>query len=332
MNDNAVTRIPDRCSLTVDLHHRFLTQAALWYPMGAGNHRGRVSLERDFECLYNPDAEGTLLPGTDIEIIRDCPGRGCFTHALFDFDGTISLIREGWQQVMEQVMVDALQSTPDCEGEETLRQFVRETIARTTGKQTIYQMMDLAAAVSARGGVPESPERYKRIYLDRLMDLIAGRREGLRSGRVSPEQLRVPGSLEFVTALKQRGLILWLASGTDLEFVEEESRLVGVRELFDGVVGATPDLVNSSKQSLITRLLQTQVEHPDRLLAFGDGYVEIDVAKRAGGAAVGVATNERDPNGGCDPWKRRRLLGAGADLIMPTFSFYDPLVRWLMHD
>ncbi len=289
-------------------------------------------MERDFECLYNPDAVGQPLPGTDIEIIRDCPGRGRFTHALFDFDGTISLIREGWQQVMEQVMVDALRPTPGCEPESQLRVFVQETIARTTGKQTIYQMMDLAEAVSVRGGKPESPEFYKQVYLDRLMDLIADRREGLRSGRLAPEQLRVPGSLEFVAALKQRGLTLWLASGTDLEFVEEESRLVGVRDLFDGVVGATRDLVNSSKQALITRLLETQVDHPDRLLGFGDGYVEIDVVKRAGGAAVGVATNERNPTAGCDPWKRRRLLGAGADIIMPTFAHHDHLERWLMND
>ena len=34
-----------------------------------------------------------------IETIKEYSGRG-FKCALFDFDGTISLIREGWQKVM----------------------------------------------------------------------------------------------------------------------------------------------------------------------------------------------------------------------------------------
>ena len=51
-------------------------------------------------------------PLTMIEIIHNHIERGHIRHALFDFDGTVSLIREGWQQVMTSMMVELLLQTP----------------------------------------------------------------------------------------------------------------------------------------------------------------------------------------------------------------------------
>jgi phosphoglycolate phosphatase-like HAD superfamily hydrolase len=54
------------------------------------------------------------------------------------------------------------------------------------------------------------------------------------------------------------------------------------------------------------------------LLVFGDGYVEVEEVKKAGGTAVGVATAEPD----ClviDDWKRNRLVKVGADFIVPNY-------------
>ena len=42
----------------------------------------------------------------DIEVIDPCVGRK-FTAALFDFDGTVSLIRAGWQDVMIPYFIEA---------------------------------------------------------------------------------------------------------------------------------------------------------------------------------------------------------------------------------
>ncbi len=53
----------------------------------------------DIEC-------GRFLPGSSIEIIREPAGRGAYSHALFDFDGTLSLLREGWPKVMGPMMVE----------------------------------------------------------------------------------------------------------------------------------------------------------------------------------------------------------------------------------
>ena len=47
----------------------------------------------------------TFLDDSPIEIVNQSIPRGHVRHALFDFDGTLSLIREGWQGVMIPMMV-----------------------------------------------------------------------------------------------------------------------------------------------------------------------------------------------------------------------------------
>ena len=38
--------------------------------------------------------------GANIEIYSAPPVRGLIQHAVFDFDGTLSLIHAGWQEIM----------------------------------------------------------------------------------------------------------------------------------------------------------------------------------------------------------------------------------------
>ena len=109
------------------------------------------------------------------------------------------------------------------------------------GKQTIYQMIRLADEIKVRGGVPDEPLAYKKEYHDRLMARITQRRESLRSGAATPEQYMVPFSREILAALRQRGIALYLASGTDEAYVIEEVALLGLRDCFDGVYGARDD-------------------------------------------------------------------------------------------
>ena len=61
----------------------------------------------------------TFLPGTHIEIVAQPALRGHVRSALFDFDGTLSLIRQGWQCVMIPLMVEILrETTPTAEDDE----------------------------------------------------------------------------------------------------------------------------------------------------------------------------------------------------------------------
>jgi phosphoglycolate phosphatase len=241
--------------------------------------------------------------------------------ALFDFDGTLSLIRSGWQEVMIPMMIEILLSLDTGETEEQLRSVVEAYVWRLTGKETIYQMMALADEITRRGGAPLEPIAYKREYLRRLELHIAERAQGLRDGAISPDELLVPGSRRLLEALHKRGIQIYLASGTDHEDVSSEARLLQIDHYFEGRIFGALDDMSFSKANLVREIVGGAVCEPDELIGFGDGYVEIEEVKRAGGFAVGIATDEPE----ClhiDEWKRHRLLDAGADIIIP--NFLDP--------
>src|SRR5438105_668961 len=98
-----------------------------------------------------------FLPDTRIEVIQPDFPRARVRAALFDFDGTLSLIREGWPEVMIPMMVAHLANTPTTEGHDELGRAVEEFVMRLNGKQTIYQMIQLADEVKKRGGTPREP-------------------------------------------------------------------------------------------------------------------------------------------------------------------------------
>jgi phosphoglycolate phosphatase-like HAD superfamily hydrolase len=206
---------------------------------------------------------------------------------------------------------------------------VEDYVARLTGEQTIYQMIELARQVERRGGKPQDPVAYKRMYHDRLMERIAWRREELRQEKVPPEKYLVPGARALLEALKDRGLKLYCASGTDQFYTQEEARLLDVARYFEGgVYGALDDYRSFSKEILIRRIISSAECQGEEFLGFGDGYVEIKNIKEVGGVAVGVATAEPE----CrvvDEWKRKRLVSVGADFIIPNFLCHEPLLHAL---
>jgi phosphoglycolate phosphatase-like HAD superfamily hydrolase len=260
-----------------------------------------------------------LRPGVSAKNARIC---------IFDFDGTVSLIRSGWMDVMVPMMVEILLELKTGESEQDLRGVVEDFIWRLTGEQTIYQMIEFAGQIRRRGGDPLAPLVYKKIYLDRLHRRIHHRLEKLRAGKVSPDKYLVPGTRELIEALRDRGLALYLASGTDEEYMREEARLLDMERYFDGVYGALDDYKSFSKKVLIHRLLAAPGVRGEEFLGFGDGYVEIENIKEVGGVAVGVATAEPE----CrvvDEWKRKRLAGVGADFIVPNFLCRGELMHSL---
>jgi hypothetical protein len=88
----------------------------------------------------------------EIEVIRDDFRRANYRAALFDFDGTLSLLRRNWQDVMIPMMVDILAETGTSETRAALSEHVEEFVMRLNGRQTIYQMMQLAEEFTKRGG------------------------------------------------------------------------------------------------------------------------------------------------------------------------------------
>ncbi len=80
---------------------------------------------------------------------------------------------------------------------------------------------------------------------------------------------------------------------------------------------------------VIERILRENDVDGDALLGFGDGYVEIENIKAAGGIAVAVASDEAGRSGRPDAWKRDRLIGVGADVVIPDFGESEALVGYL---
>ncbi len=255
-------------------------------------------------------------------IERVCGGRtGGFQYAVLDFDGTISLVREGWQQVMIPYFIEELQNTPG--GREIpraeLTEKAREFIMLLTGKQTIYQCIRLAEEVRALGGAPKDPQVYKDEYHRRLLERIDHRLEGLKNGAIDPETLTVPGSYQLLEMLLRHGVTPFLASGTDEVYVKEEAKLLKVDRYFaDHIYGAQREYKTFSKKMVIDRILRENHLEGAALVGFGDGYVEIENIREVGGYAVGVASNESERKG-IDDWKRERLIRAGANAIIADY-------------
>ena len=227
---------------------------------------------------------------------------------------------------MVPMMVEILADLGTGESDEELTAIVEEYVGQLTGRQTIYQMIEFTDQIRRRGGSPKQPVEYKHDYLELLMGKIRHRREALRSGSVDPDEMMVPGGRRLLDTLRERGMMLFLASGTDQPFMREEARLLGIDSYFEGgMYGARDDYENFSKKILVEQIIRESDYRGDEFLGFGDGFVEVDVVKSVGGFAVGVATDEPD----CvevDPVKRRRLAGVGADWIVPNFNAHNELI------
>jgi len=87
-------------------------------------------------------------------------------------------------------------------------------------------------------------------------------------------------------------------------------------------------LKSFSKKILIQRIVSSTDVRGEEIVGFGDGYVEIEEVKLVGGVTVGVATKE-PACAEVDPWKRQRLIGVGADYIVPNFLARERLLSSL---
>lgn len=289
--------------------------------------RGKLKLEFQRHALYGE--RQMFSPASFRGLIEFAPDfvPRRVSHVLFDFDGTLSLIREGWAEVMTPMFVELLRALPG-ETDEVRRQLCWDDIMRLNGKQTIYQMIQLAERIKERGGTPRQPLWYKHEFLRRLDDRIRPRLEGLRRGSLRTDDFLVYGARPLLEMLARRGLTLYLASGTDEGFVKQEAELLDLTRYFGRhIYGALDDYKQFSKKVVIERILRENQIPGEQLLSFGDGYVEIQNTKEVGGLAVAVASDEaHNGSGRFDEWKRQRLLAVGADIVIPDFRDAAALV------
>ncbi len=251
------------------------------------------------------------------------------TAALFDFDGTLSTLRHGWEQVMEPLMLEYIAGAQPIT--ETLRREVRAYIDESTGIQTIHQMKWLVEAMKRYGLNPnptEDPWALKADYNRRLMERVKERRVAVEKGVAKPEDYLMAGSLPFLEALRDRGVQIFVASGTDEVDVREEARILGVLPFASAVAGARHGSEDCAKEAAIQALIQQSGLMGTGLAVIGDGKVEIALGNDVGARTLGVASNE-DERQGIDPVKQARLEKAKAQKIVGDFLQRDELLAWL---
>lgn len=264
------------------------------------------------------------------EVLNPRVRRGPARAALFDFDGTLSLIREGWPRVMVGMMTDILRGLDLAEEPaEELWGRIERFVMELNGHPTVVQMARFAEEIAARGGTPHAPTVYLQEYLDRLMAVVQQRWDLLESGHATAAEWVVPNAHAVLRNLAARGVPVYLASGTDLEAVTHEGRLLGVLPAFGEHVyapaGGDPAF---SKGRVVDAILAALGIRGEELLGFGDGVVETREVKRVGGVMVGVASAEPGQTG-VNADKRDRLAAAGADVIVPDYRCQAELLAWL---
>lgn len=245
------------------------------------------------------------------------------TTAVFDFDGTLSTLRCGWEEVMGPLMVEYISGG---EPDDTVTEMVREYIDRSTGIQTIAQMKWLAEKTAEYGrskNAPSDPWEYKAEYNRRLMQNVEKRRDDAENG--NRESYLVAGSEQFLQALRARGIRLLAASGTDECDVRREAAALGIDRYFDEIAGAKPYSEDCSKQATLRRLLSMG---EGGIIVIGDGPVEIRLGRQSGALTLGVASDERRLRGYSEA-KVKRLEGAGAHALTDCFEKTDELLRWM---
>jgi len=270
---------------------------------------------------------------SDLEQISKRPA---IKYAVFDHDGTISVLREGWEEVMETCMIDAITGGKAVSSEqtETIRNYCREFIKKSTGIQTISQMAMLVDIVKRWGMVPAdkvlTAKQYKDIYNTALMKHIADRLDSVRKGLLNPHDATIAGSIEFLKTLAENGVKIYLASGTDEEDVKKEAALLGYADYFTGgIYGSVGDMNNDPKRQVLKKILREGGVDMDKLVIFGDGPVEMREAHDNGALAFGVLSNEVRRYGWNEK-KHSRLLHAGADLLVPDFLEYKKIAAFLL--
>ncbi|MDZ7608057.1 MAG: HAD family hydrolase [Cyclobacteriaceae bacterium] len=212
----------------------------------------------------------------------------------------------------------------------------KEFINKTTGIQTIFQMEGLVKMVDEFGYVAKEKIldkfEYKQIYNDALMSMVNRRLEKLHAGELDVFDFTLKGAIPFLMELKKRGVTMYLASGTDVEDVINEAKVLGYADLFDGgIYGAVRDVTKFSKKMVMDSIIRENNLKGHEMAVFGDGPVEIRESRRFDGIAIGITSNEIRRYG-MDIEKRARLVKAGAHLLISDFSQYQKLLNILFRE
>jgi phosphoglycolate phosphatase-like HAD superfamily hydrolase len=177
---------------------------------------------------------------------------------------------------------------------------------------------------------PLSAAAYKKRYLKALMVSVSARLEALENGTASAGDYLIQGSQEFIRRLAEKGVELYIASGSDHADVVREANALGISDYFQGgIYGALDVSELNGKERVIQRILDDHHLAGNELLVVGDGPVEIIEGRQRGAFSLGVASDEV-VRSGWNEHKMERLTHAGADLLVADFAHSSELTKILV--
>ncbi|RIV22926.1 HAD family hydrolase [Alicyclobacillaceae bacterium I2511] len=248
--------------------------------------------------------------------------------AVFDFDGTLSTFRTGWEQVMRIMMLEFI-----CDGKQPDMEILHEVdfyIEQSTGQQTIHQMQWLVNAIEQHQGktIAHDAWWYKHEYTRRLKETIKDRITAVATGQAFPSEYLISGATAFLHDLSGAGVQLFLVSGTDHPDVVYEASLLKIDKLFADIKGAPVDRAAFSKEAVIQMFVDELGIRGRELLVVGDGPVEIELGANYGAVVLGVASDESKRRGVSEV-KKTRLINAGAQAIVGDYEQSGLIFQWL---
>ena len=218
------------------------------------------------------------------------------------------------------------------ESEEQLRRFLLSEILSLNGKPSSFQMQRCVELARERGTQAPDAESLLGEYQHRLDEAIRERTDSIRTGSKPRDDFLIFGARPMLELLKRRSLALVILSGTVEHRVREEADLLDLTRYFGThIYGSRVDLQQWSKGDVLQKLFRKEGIAGEHLLAFGDGPVEIQLTKQAGGLAVGVASDEEENGSGrMDNLKQSQLSAAGADVLIADYRDASPLLDRLL--
>jgi rfaE bifunctional protein kinase chain/domain len=310
------------------------------YGTGTATQAEILTIGSEPDYMFEPELaeaphRARFLQGSEIEVIGSLPTDLQIQHCIFDHDGTLSTLREGWERIMEPMMVQAILGPGfgdvDSARVSRVAADVRAFIDRTTGIQTLAQMQGLVNLVRQSGFVPESEildeHAYKEIFNQQLLTMVEKRMSKLKSDELSPADFHIQNAMAFLQELHRREIKLYLTSGTDQADVVAEAEAMGYANLFKGrIFGAVGNITMEAKKLVLDQIIRENDLSGRQFSTFGDGPVEMRETRKRGGLSIGIASDEVRKSG----WnfsKRSRLIKAGANLIVPDFAQLPALLK-----
>jgi len=234
--------------------------------------------------------------------------------AIVDWDGTISLLREGWNKVMKDYIANYISLNPQKKDLLWAENFIKETM----GENTVDQMLGMMAKAHENGvkNMPIDQKKRKNLAEKQRIKYRKSLEEKMRSKRIKrakvhPGEFINKGIKKFLQELKKRNVKIFVISGSEQKErggIEEEVEILKLKHYFEKVFGYNGQIHPYTKENALKWIIKKyKIKNPLQILVVGDGPKEIKTGRDFGTITIGLVSNNLS---------KKNLLKSGADYIV----------------